>query len=320
MKHICNTKLCWAAVATWVGLLLVANSSLCMETGESALEVHGEVIQIDPVQKRAVVKIEGDVQIEVGSDLIVHFSEKRTCVVLVDSAAPQRVVVDYSLCPFNSDLKLGNRVESSKFEDEVTRLAQFQQTNRWRFSVAGYFTGANELRFDSVTQTGASQGAGTASIQSDAAMGVTVGIQRMPTKNFGLTANMGYETQRNFNSSFETIEGYSTSSIYAVNKPLFSLGTLDILAGYRWDRVYTLAGLNYSVPFFKSNSLDSSNAKLSGGLGGQILFGVQMLPNWAIELETKRYVLKYSYDAGASHVEYGQGRLGGVALKVKWLH
>lgn len=320
MKHSHRVKKPWVAATIFTNLLLVVNSGWSAESVDVGLEVHGEVIQIDPPQKRAVVKVTNDIQIEIGSDLIVHLSEKRTCVVLVDSVAPQRIVIDYSQCPFNSDLKVGNVVESSKFEDELTRLAQYQQTNRWRASLTGYFTGASELRFDAVQQTGSIQGSGTASIQSDSAMGLAVGVQRMPTKNFGLSSSLGYETQRNFNSSFETVEGYSTSSIYATNKPHFSLITFDVQAGYRWDRVYTLGGLNYCVPYFKTNSLDSSNAKLSGGLGGQILFGVQMLPSWAIELEAKRYVLKYSYDTGTSHVEYGQGRLGGVALRVKWLY
>ena len=181
-----------------------------------------------------------------------------------------------------------------------------------RFFIGASYNSANKIKFDDVkTTSSGTSTAGTASFDTETALGLVAGVAYMPPNSWGGIGSLAYEFERNVKSGQAT-SGGGVASVNYSEKPRLSFIVMEGSAVYRWDKFYLPFGFNYCLPIFFQPANALPILEVQGGLGAQFGVGYFFDDNITLEVRSRALSATAKGTNPPSKIEYGTGYLTGI--------
>lgn len=268
--------------------------------------------QIDVEGRRAVAETTGDFsKLHVGSELIAVIDGK-DCFFSVTSISGTLLQLEGLRCIYISDLKVGQALEPSLFEEspksEAPPIESLKDHSERvvRLALVPYYglgtsMGSGALEYNQAGQP-TTYGGGT--ISTNTAPGAAIEIYESPKNGFGWSTGVSYEFKRSVSGLNAYANGSFIGGSFMNPEPTLSLLAIYANLIYRLEDFYFPFGINFSFPSFQGGGNAFGNTTLTGDVGLQIGAGYILSSNIALEFWIEDLYLDGSTTTGAGTINY----------------
>lgn len=191
--------------------------------------------------------------------------------------------------------------------------------SKLNYFIYGFYSFANEMRFESLRATGAGVSvSGAASYGTAAAPGVGIEVSDSSLMSWGWNSGIMYDSKRSIDSFTASAGGVSVSGSYIGRRPTVSFITMYGNLLYRWNYFYLPFGLNFSIPEFRRGDGAVGEYSMVGAMGSQLGAGFYLLERLSIEFMIRSLSFKASSAASGYAYEYDEGHLRGGQINLKY--